>query len=302
MKRHLICWLAVAICTAGARTAARGQDTPDTPEQIQQWIQDLDSPQFSKRRSASQELTRAGEAAIDALKRAAASDSRERSIRSLEILEKHWQGANDTLKDAARKALDELKTSDNPTLARRAEAILNPKPEAPPPQVPQALIPLQIQVQGGIANGVRTIQVQNINGVKRTTVQDKNRKITIEEDPNQGIKIEVTEAKDGKSETKKYEAKDAAELKKKHPEAHKIYEEFSNQQPLQIRIGALPLQIPPPGPPAADIIEQVKKVERELDQLEQSLKSLRREDNQPQWNETMDRLEKARKALEELKK
>src|SRR2546426_468022 len=81
---------------------------------------------------------------------------------------------------------------------------------------------IQIQVQaGGVAGpgGFKRMHMKNVNGVKEIEVDDNGKKVKIVDDPNNGIKVEVTEKnKEGKEETKKYEAKNADELKKNHPE------------------------------------------------------------------------------------
>ena len=64
----------------------------------------------------------------------------------------------------------------------------------------------------------------------------------IVDDPAQGIKVEVTEKQNGKEVTKKYEAKNAEELKKKLPAGYEIYKKYGGEQQgngaLQLRLGA----------------------------------------------------------------
>ena len=89
--------------------------------------------------------------------------------------------------------------------------------------------------------------MRNVNGAKEVDVDETDRKIKIHEEPQKVIRIEVTTKKNGKDVTEKYEAKDAEELKKRHPEGHKIYELYGKTQgglggiQIQIQGGAVPL-------------------------------------------------------------
>jgi hypothetical protein len=70
------------------------------------------------------------------------------------------------------------------------------------------------------------IRTSNINGVKTVEVEQGDRKVKIEEDPNNGIKVEVTEKQNGKDVTEKFEAKTVDDLKKNHPKAYAEYEKY----------------------------------------------------------------------------
>jgi hypothetical protein len=103
-----------------------------------------------------------------------------------------------------------------------------------------------MQVIGG--KGLKRMSIKIVNGVKDIEVEEKDRKIKIHEEPTGKIEVEVTQKKDGKEKTSKYQAENADELKKKHPEAHKIYEQYGKgnaggaiQMPrLRLRRGGLP--------------------------------------------------------------
>ena len=75
------------------------------------------------------------------------------------------------------------------------------------------------------------IKIHNVNGVKNIYVTENQRKITIIDDPNRGIKIEITDTQDGKPVTRTYSAKNIDELQKKNPEAHKLYKKYSLYAP-----------------------------------------------------------------------
>lgn len=325
MRRLAVVSLVVLSCASGAAVWAQEAPTPGAPADVKELIQQLDADKFTDRQAASQRLSDAGKAAIPALVEAAASPSREASSRSIDILKKHSQSQDEATKKAAREALEKLAKSDDSRVAAAAAQALKPKDD---PNVPAVggLVPgiqigggqVQIQVQaiaGGNVN--RRVGIQNVNGVKTTTVEENGRKVKIVEDPQNGIKMEVTEKVDGKEETKKYEAKDADDLKKNHPEAHKIYEQSTKQQNVQIQIGggaipALPLA-PGIAPRAIPVLpgfrnpaqmravqEQLERVQKELKDAEQRLKKAA--ENSPQADElgkSVQQLEEARKQLEE---
>jgi len=121
--------------------------------------------------------------------------------------------------------------------------------ELPATEVPQDGIQLApggvIQAQGPVTitgtatvvssdGGVGGSMSINDNGVKQFQTEEYGKKIKITDDPQKGIKIECVHKKGGTDETKKFEAKDAEELEKKHPEAFKLYQQYlGNQVPGQ---------------------------------------------------------------------
>jgi hypothetical protein len=120
---------------------------------------------------------------------------------------------------AAQAGADEPST-DSTSATDMAEEILDPpKPPAQLQGIPIAPQQIQIQVNAVAGNQVRRIQIKN--GVKRTDITDGDRKIKIVEGPV-AIQIEVTEKKNGKAITRKFQAKNADDLKKNHPEGHKL--------------------------------------------------------------------------------
>lgn len=306
-----------------AQEAPGPAETKDFNELIQQ----LDASKFNDRQAASQKLLEAGRAAIPALIEAAASPSREASSRSIDILKKHVQSKDEATQKAAREALQQLAKSGEARVASAATEALKPKADPNVPQNPFGVQGIQlnggqvqIQVQAVAANGNRRVSVQNVNGVRTTTVEENNRKVKIVDDPQKGINLEVTEKVDGKEQTKKYEAKDVDDLKKKHPDAHKIYEESTKQQNVQIQIGGGAIQAIPvfPAPGFAPgralpvlpglrnpaqmraIQEQLERAQKELKEAEQRVKKVT--ENNPQADElgkSLQQIEEARKQLED---
>lgn len=323
--------LAAAILTTSL-WAEDGQDTKSTESKANyaQLVKQLDADGFADRQVASQKLTAAGKAAIPALTEAAQSNSRETAMRALNILKKHFSSSNKELKDAAKAALEKIANGNNAVAAGRAQKVLNPpKPQNPvgPGGIriaPGARIQIggQIQIRvGGAAGGIqRNIQVNN--GVKTIETKQNGKTTRIVDDPQKGIKMTVTEKKNGKEVTKKYEAKNAAELKKKHPEAYKIYQEQSRGigigpggagiqiQGIQIGGGGAPGGIQIQGIPVQQQ-QQLQKfreeaAKRAIKQIEaiqkQQQEQIERLKQQPGNDQKIESLKKSIQRLEENKK
>ena len=288
MTRQWLLSAAVLLVLSGAAGTVRADETvPASEERIAELIERLDAPRFGDRQAAQQELADAGKSALPALERAAASENRETAGRAVEVLEQHFQGDNDALKSAAKESLERLAKHDSESVARRAKDILSPpQPESPQPDVPR--IPrlrlggarIQIQVGGNAGGNVKSLTVKDVNGVKEIEAKEGGSKVKIVDDPAKGIEVEVTETKDGKETTKKYEAKNADELKTKHPEAYKLYEEFSKPPEVPQIPGIPPGVVPVPGgAPAAGGARRIKilrpdEVEAAREQLKEAISDL----------------------------
>ena len=324
MARH---WFLSAAAVLGMLCGAAvlaDDPAPADEAQIAKFIEQLDAPRFADRQDAQQKLAEAGKAALPAVEKASQSENREVSGRALEVLERHFKGNDEQLQAAAKESLERLAKHQSESVARRAKDIVSPpQPPMPPavPNVPNLRIGgarIQIQVGGNAGGNFRKVTVKNVNGVKETEVEENGRKLKIVDDPANGIKVDVTETKDGKETTKKYEAKNAEELKTKHPEAYQLYEEFgkgpAGLQIQGIRIGpggAVPI---PGAVPAARNIRRAKilrpdeldeakgKVQDALKDLDSSLDTLRKEaEKNGELKGVIEKTEAAKKRLEELK-
>jgi polyhydroxyalkanoate synthesis regulator phasin len=78
---------------------------------------------------------------------------------------------------------------------------------------------------------IQEIKIRNVNGVRNIYVTENDRKITIMDDPDGGIKIEITDSPDGKPVTQAFQVKNIEELQKQSPEAHKLYKKYSQYAP-----------------------------------------------------------------------
>ena len=299
----------------GLLAQQRQADVDEQP--IVMLIKQLGSPNFADRQAASQKLAKLGQQAIPKLTATALGNNREAVTRSVDILKGHLKSADEKLQAVAKAALEKLSNMEQgvgPRLAREALAPPKPRPEPVPRQIApgiQILPQVQLQVQGG-AQGIK---MRNVNGVKDVEVTENGRKIKIHDDPNQGIKVEIVETKEGKAVTRTFQAKDSDELKKKSPEAHKLYEKYAKGGAGNIQLGNIqiqgnlfpPIQIPQfklPGVPqqipanmqrrVADI--QLRQMERMIESMQKQLQ-VDGEDAGP----AKETLEHLKKALEEIK-
>ena len=300
-------------------------DPADQDQQaaIAKAIEQLKSGRFNEREMASRQLADLGKAAIGPLAEAAMGNQREVTMRAINILKKYLESNDPDTRNAAKAGLETIANGPQPSAARQAQQILTPpappEPEAPPAGRIRAFGgPIQIRVQAGVGGGQR-IRIKQVNGVKEIEAVENGRKVTIKEGPGIGIKMEVTEKKDGKETTKKYESKDADELAKKHPEAHALYKKYSKQPNINLRLPNLQKAVPlvpgpnqlPPFPnfriPGNAIPQQAKrslgKAQEELDksikQLEDATKQLKIETKDADTLRTiLDQLKSSRKELD----
>ncbi len=269
----------------------------DPETDIPKLVRQLGSDQFAERRSASDALQELGKAAFPALSEAAKSGDREVTTRATAILKHHLKSNDQETLDAAQKALQGLAEDSHAVAARLAKQAL--KPEEPEVEVNPVLrnlraaqiAQIQIQVQGG--NNARQVRVKVANGNKEIKIKEQGREIEIQQAADGSIKMQVTEKKNGKDVVKKYEAKNVDDLKKKHPEAHKIYQQH-NRQGIQlggIRIGGRPaIQRPGRPVPVAPFQRNQQQFEKSKKRLDETIKQYR------------ERIEKAEKEIKASKK
>lgn len=270
----LVCLSVSAGWALADETPAR-QPSAESAASVGELVQQLDSDKYAEREAATQKLIALGKQAISAASAATKSTSSEVSKRAFEVLRQLASSDDEKTADLAKAALKKLAEDKDPHVARRAAGVLHPPADrqAAVPNVP--LIPrgiqivppggfqipppaggfgAQIQIQAGVAGGganVKIVQAQIVNGAQKIHVQDGDKKIDIDDDPQGGIKIQVTETENGKQKVSRYEAKNLDELKKKHPEGAKLYEEYAGKQNgIQVQVQQLQPGLPiPPGIP-----------------------------------------------------
>ncbi len=197
---------------------AMGTATAD--DDIAQLVAQLDADEFTVRQQASEKLAELGGEAVDELQAAAVGTSLEVTSRAIQILEQWMSAPEPALRNQAKAALDQLAKSDSPSAARRAQRVLETAPSTAIANPFGNRIQVQIQMRAAaVQRGKRAVQVQ-ANG----------KHIAIEIDQAGKIKMSVTEKKDGKDVTEKYEADNAADLKKKHPAAYELYQKYAERK------------------------------------------------------------------------
>ena len=271
-------------------------ETPVAEEEgdIAQWVKELDADDYGTRQAAQQKLEKAGESAIDSVREAALGESQEAASRAIDILRKHVQGTDSAVKNAATAALKKLAEGENAIVADRAENALRPapdKPEQPQENVRPAgprVIPFggrggiriearAIQIGG---KGARKVSIKNVDGNKEIDVEEGERKIKIVESADGHIKLKVEGKKDDMDGSMEVEADNEEDLKKKDPEAHKIYKKYANGGVggAKIEFGAFPagprgIRIAPALPRAVPDLPDEKRKEVE-ERLKEALKRL----------------------------
>ncbi|HEX3998142.1 MAG TPA: hypothetical protein VHX65_06300 [Pirellulales bacterium] len=238
-------------------------------DDAERWAKNLDSDIFVNRQEASRKLFEAGKAAIGPLSDAAAGNSLEATTAAVDILHRLSESADTATRDAAKAALEKLADGPHAAAAGLAKSALAPPP-SPNAQPGGPNIGGQIRIGGNIQFGgggniqilpggniqilpggnmqpggaiqVFRIQANAGNGNRTVDVDDNGKKVHIQEDQN-GIEVRVTEKVNGQDKTDTFKAKDAAELKQKSPEAHKLYEKYG-----QNGVGGLQIQAQVGGP------------------------------------------------------
>jgi hypothetical protein len=317
--RHLLTATVLGLAAAwtAPATAQEGDVSPpaaESPaEDVAELIRQLDADRFTDRQAASNKLEAAGERAIPHLIETAENGSVEASARAVNILAAHLSGRDAATKAAAREALEKLAESKNASTARRAKGAIEESQKPQPATAPArrairiigangriqigGAVPggqIQVQVQQRAVGGGRQVTITTVNGVKTINAVEGNRKVQIKDDPQNGIEMEVTETKDGKAVTEKYKAKNAEDLKKKHPDAYKIYDEYARQGGVQVQ-------------QAADVQRrvfdtQMNTLERLSDSLQRSLERLEIEGGDEAKKEIKQHLENVKKELEQARR
>ncbi len=233
---------------------------PPSAAEIAALVEQLDADGFAERQAASDKLAEIGQPAVEALGQAAMGDSLEVIVRAIDLLKNLMDSDDTATQEAAKAALEQVSGSDRAAAARRAADALRTAEAKRAPAAQR--LGGAIQIGPMAVAGARRVSVRTVNGVKTIEAEEADRKIHITEDPNDGIKMEVTSKKDGKDVTDKYEAKNAEELKKNHEAAYEIYARYNQMGggaiAVQIQAGniqAVPVQRPNPIDNVARILQ-----------------------------------------------
>lgn len=95
-----------------------------SPDEIEQWIRDLNAPEFARREAATRQLIAAGPEAAEPLVKAAQNSSLEATCRIATILRTWYTSGKDELIEPAESAFEQLVESKNHHIGIRASATL----------------------------------------------------------------------------------------------------------------------------------------------------------------------------------
>jgi len=119
------------ICVEAQEKSKTEQKKSSAPKkisekQLEAWMNQLSEGTFRERRTASNNLSKAGKQALPALVNGTQRKDAELATRCVEIIIKMYRGKNKTLISAAEKALEELESSSNKSIAQRAKNVTDP--------------------------------------------------------------------------------------------------------------------------------------------------------------------------------
>lgn len=243
MNRLLMTLLAVAVPVSFVAALPAGEPAPagrsaakPAPEklsaaEVQKLLKQLASGKYKERNHAMQKLMAADPSVIAPVARAADTADIELGARCVDVLKHFYKKGDAAGRTAAQAALKKLQHSKHPAVAKWAAEVVRPSV----PNLPRGLpfgggIRIQIGAIGG-AGGMH-ITSRSVNGRREMQITENGgRKITISDRNGKNIAMTVTQTVNGKQKTTRYAAKDLDELKKKHPEAARIYERYGKRGP-----------------------------------------------------------------------
>lgn len=240
-----------------APSAATDETAKLSTAELAKLIEQLDDADFEVRKTATAKLASAGPEAGEALVKAIRNASPETVGRIVSVFSQ-WHASGDAArKEVATKHLKDLAAGTNPVAARRAKAVLAPPPAAG--QDPNGVIFGNVVIQAAAVGGGTKVQTRVVNGVTEITAEEKDSTVKITHENSKKIRMSITEpAKEGEKEGKKrdVEADDLDDLKKKDPEAAKLFEKYNRNVAIGgLRvIGGRAIARPLPAilPPVAD--------------------------------------------------
>jgi hypothetical protein len=298
----LAAWLCLTSLTVAADAPAAAEKPADDAQaaKIAKWVSDLRNEQYATRKQAADALVDAGAAAAEPVARAAYSDDREPPRRYVGILREMLHSGDEPTETAAKAALEKLAQSDRKFLAEQAAEAL----KAPAPAGRRG--GARIQIGGIVVAGGQNVRIssKNTNGQREVTVEIGPKKIHFTDDNGRDIVMQVTEPvkdADGNTapQTKEYVADDLDDLKQKHPDAARLYEQFGGNGGVIRVVGGFG------NANQADALKRhVEFLERHLQRLEDHADEGRfPEEHLERVRENLDaQVDRLRKQVEELER
>lgn len=288
----LLVVLSLIVSVTTADEAAKSAISPA----LQKLLQQLDADDFDDRAAASEQLAKLGKEALPALEEGVHSSSPEVATRSFDLLQQLFERGNAESKIAAKASLEKLAQGSD-RVAEQAKKMLEPKVAANDPNQPlgggvrilgggrairilapamiaRAAVPAAPAIEVAGARKAMSISTSvGPDGVKTINVDEDGQKVKIVENPKTGIEGEYTQRKDGKETVVKFAAKDADELKKKDPEAFKLYERFAKGGPVraEVAFAAAAARVAGAAATREHFAELLKKLQEQIDSTTKEL-------------------------------
>ena len=221
---------------AGAEKAA--------PADVKTLIAQLKSGKYQERNEATKKLMAVGSAAIEPVAKAGMTDDLELGARCVDVLKHYLQNGDAASKAAARKALQELRTSKHASVAKWAGEALQ--------QRALGRFPNGFPNRRGLGGRFGGARRGGIGFQREVTAVDNGKTIHIKETilpGNRQIVVKVTEKVDGKDKTTEYKATSPLELRQKNKEIHDLYLKHIAKAKLMIvgpNNAAIPVQVQRP--------------------------------------------------------
>lgn len=232
-------------------------------DEIRRLVGQLDANRFADRKAADKRLEDIGQPAIEPLVAAASRGSLELEQRAMQILERFYRSADESLCDAAKAALKKLSASSRESIARRAAEILKFPPYGLQPGnwLGKGLVhglggvrPIKLGGGGGIVIGGGEVRLGNgaqivVSGVEGDVrfvdiIQGSGLGVLMIENEKSGV-IEVHTCQQqpaGEAEYKRYRSETTEQLRTAHPKIHAFYERFKGYRGGMVMNGAVAIQ------------------------------------------------------------
>ncbi len=260
--RFLVLAWVVCLQWTGA-SWARQQDPSQT--EIEKLIEQLSSDSFDARREAKDQLASLGVRAVPALAEAAGKDT-DAAYSAVRILSRMLSEGDEAAVKAARKALQKLAEGKN-AIARQARETLQEADEggraaqAGPGRLGLRAAANFLRTEVG-PRGVRTVQRTVADGTERIMIREPDRtlQVTLSAEGEISVRLIPTDAR---QKPATYEAASAKELREKHPEAWKLYEEARSAAAAGVPVAPVPVV---PGMPdlfRGDLNRQLEQMQRD---------------------------------------
>ncbi|WP_166826540.1 hypothetical protein [Thalassoroseus pseudoceratinae] len=236
---------------------------------IEGWISQLTADGHPNHRAATEDLTKVGAEAVDAIASAAKTDDKLLTLHCVSVLLRMLSSDDVTTQTAAQTALKQLASSPNKFLANAAEQAITIK--AANRRIRRGNPGGGLKFNGVMVPGVKNLRVQTktVNGKRSIAIQMDKKKIEIADTNGQDITITVTEPREDDNgnivrKPKTYTAKDYNELRIVHPDIVELYQRFAGR----------PIARPVPIPFRRPILNHVQAMKRQLKSMDEILERL----------------------------